>query len=133
MAYVRPHEKKIAHGLTGKEITACNVQIEHPSWGVEKIAEYCKEQGLMDVSRQSIYRYLAKPEAQEYMKKQYDIIWDKAGPEAQEMMVALMRRGNLKATEFILRCWGRNPEQKVAVELEDGINITIKADKDNED
>ena len=91
-----------------------------------KYVEICKMLGL-DENRVS--KWMTCPEFQ-YFRDELAIVekdrWDRLTDEALASASELIKNNNPKIVEYVLKCSGHNPVQKVEAEVNNTINLTIE-------
>lgn len=65
-------------------------------------------------------------EFQQELKRVNDERWQATVDAAREAAIALVKNGNQKMVEFVLKNEGYNPAQKVEADVSTNINITIE-------
>lgn len=73
----------------------------------EKLAE------MFNISQAQVSRILNDPDCRAKIDEMSNDIWQRQRNNAMRTMEALSRRGNYRATEFLLRATGINPETRV--------------------
>lgn len=104
--------------MTARRKQICEYYALNPYTSYKKLGE------MFHMSANCVEKMMKDEECLAYMDEIAMKEWKNYKKKAMRTMEALAERGNYKATEFILRANGVNPEQKVEVATND-IHITI--------
>lgn len=81
---------------------------------------------LMGINNKTVGKWLKEPEVQEELARRLQEQWKDGERLAQDTMLSLCREGDFKAAKYILDSLGYAPAQKVDMDLNADINITIE-------
>ena len=81
---------------------------------------------IMGINNKTVGKWLKDEEVQAELAKRLQEQWKDGERLAQDTMLSLCREGDFKAAKYILDSLGYEKEQKVDMDLNADINITIE-------
>ena len=105
-------------GLTRRQLEGIEVMCEHPDWSYTKVADE------LGVHRNSIVKWMKNPVYRQKMEEYLHALFKDSAKYAVNTMIALSKRGDRQASQFILENTGFKAADKVEIGTTD-IKINI--------